>query len=126
MFMYLLWKCQNEFIELRTKKVKDVILEEIKESYYYDLIVDGTPDVSHTEQLTFIIRYLLWRDGYWKVYERFIQVQDCEKKRGMDIAEVIIQVLAENEIDLDKLRGQACDNGSNMAANLRVFKPLFL
>ena len=64
---YLSWKCQNEFIELCAKKVKGVILEEIKESYYYGLIVDGTPDVSHTEQLTFItiiIRYLLWSYGF--------------------------------------------------------------
>ena len=52
---YLSWESQNEFINLCANKVLHEILSEIKKSAYYVLIVDGTPDVSHTEQLTFII-----------------------------------------------------------------------
>ena len=54
---YLSWQTQNEFINICAKKVLDEILSEIEKSYYYGLIVDGTPDVSHTEQITFVIRY---------------------------------------------------------------------
>mgnify|MGYP002804239480 CR=1 FL=1 len=52
---YLSWQSQNEFINLCAKKVLQEILSEIDNSNYYGLIVDGTPDVSHTEQLTFVI-----------------------------------------------------------------------
>ena len=68
---YLSWQIQNEFINLCAKKVLDEILSEIEKSYYYGLIVDATPDVSHTEQLTFVIRFTVqaasgnsWKDFY--------------------------------------------------------------
>ena len=46
---YICWQTQNEFINICAKKVLDKILSEIEKSYYYGLIVDGTPDVSHTD-----------------------------------------------------------------------------
>lgn len=39
----------NEFIELLAKFTREKIIEEIKS-------VDSTPDISHTDQLTFILR----------------------------------------------------------------------
>ena len=48
------------------------------------------------------------------------------RRKGVDSAEVIIQVVAENEIDLDKLRGQAYDNGSNMAAKFKGVQAIIL
>ena len=45
---YLSWQSQNEFLSLCAKKLLNEISSEIDQSYYYGLIVDGTPDVSHT------------------------------------------------------------------------------
>ncbi|CAB4031864.1 Hypothetical predicted protein [Paramuricea clavata] len=78
---YLPWQSRNEFIKLCVKKVKTEIPTEIEKSYYYGLIVDGTPDDSHTEQFTFVIRYSVLKNGIWEVMERFLKVQDCEKKK---------------------------------------------
>ena len=54
---YLSWSSQNEFIAECGKLVCDAIVEEVKSAFYYSISVDGTPDVSHTEQITFILRY---------------------------------------------------------------------
>ncbi|KAL4125832.1 hypothetical protein QTP88_010072 [Uroleucon formosanum] len=48
---YLSPRSQNEFLEICAKKVQQKIIEEIKKCQYYAIIVDGTPDVSHKEQL---------------------------------------------------------------------------
>ena len=51
---YLSPRSQNEFIDECSKVVLNAIVEEVKQVLYYSIIVDGTPDVSHTEQITFI------------------------------------------------------------------------
>ena len=38
--------------------MKSKILDEIKESKYFSVIIDSTPDSSHKEQTAFIFRYL--------------------------------------------------------------------
>ena len=112
---YLSWQSQNEFLTLCAKNVLNEIVKEVQNSYYYGLIVDGTPDVSHTEQLTFVPRYTVLKDRKWDVVERFLTLQDFEKEKGKDIAQVICHVLEKNQIDLSRCRGQGYDNGLNMS-----------
>ena len=49
----------DEIIELMGNEVLKLIVAEIKKAKYYSISVDSTPDRSHTDQLTFIIRYVL-------------------------------------------------------------------
>ena len=49
---------QNELVELLGKKVKDLILEEIKTAKYFSMLLDSIPDVSHIDQMAFIVRYV--------------------------------------------------------------------
>ena len=58
MTTYLSPAIQNELIELFGKKVKDLILEEIKTAKYFSILLDSTPDVSHIDQMAFIVRYV--------------------------------------------------------------------
>ena len=72
---YLSWSSQNEFIAESGKLVCDAIVEEVKSAFYYSIIVDGTPDVSHTEQITFILRYAhRTQDNVREIKERFFEV----------------------------------------------------
>ncbi|KAJ8665426.1 hypothetical protein QAD02_007088 [Eretmocerus hayati] len=48
----------NEFIGLMAKKVLHGIVGEIRESGAYSINKDSTPDISHVDQLTFIMRYV--------------------------------------------------------------------
>ena len=56
MITYLSPAIQNELIELLNKKVKHLILEEIKTAKYFSILLDSTPDVSHIDQMAFIAR----------------------------------------------------------------------
>ena len=38
---------------------------------YYPIMVDATPDSSHTKQNTFILRYLVRQQDQYKIQERF-------------------------------------------------------
>ena len=78
---YLSPRSQNEFIDECSKVVLNAIVEEVKQALYYSIIVDGTPDVSHTEQITFILRYANFNEKVWEICERFLRMEDCDKKR---------------------------------------------
>ncbi|XP_050062926.1 uncharacterized protein LOC126552275 [Aphis gossypii] len=112
---YLSPRIQNEFLEICAKKVQQKIIEEIKKCQYYAIIVDGTPDVSHKEQLVFVIRYVFENGGTWDIQERFLTMVDYEKKTGTDIANKIKEILDECNLDLALCRGQGYDNASNMS-----------
>jgi hypothetical protein len=45
-------------------KILTQIKDEIKISKYYSIIVDSTPDISHIDQLIFVIRYIQ-ADAQW-------------------------------------------------------------
>ena len=55
---YLSPKSQNEFIKECCEKVLAKIKLEISDAKYYAVILDSTPDASHKEQTTFILRYV--------------------------------------------------------------------
>ena len=55
MTTYLSPTIQNELIELLGKKVKDLILEEIKTAKYFSIFLDSTFDVSHVDQMAFLL-----------------------------------------------------------------------
>lgn len=50
----------DEFINIMRDKLRSQFIEEVKCAKYYSLIVDSTPDVSHVDQLTFVLRYVLF------------------------------------------------------------------
>ena len=112
---YLSPRSQNEFIDECCKVVLNAIVEEVKQALYYSIIVDGTPDVSHTEQITFILRYVNLNEKVWEICERFLRMDDCDKEKGRDIAELICRVLKEHDIEFKNCRGQGYDSGANMA-----------
>lgn len=53
---YLGKTIQNELIECVSDKIIEVMVAEIKDCKYYSIILDCTPDVSHHEQMSVVVR----------------------------------------------------------------------
>ena len=49
---------KHELINLLATSVRNKIINEIKEAKYYGILFDSTPDASHTEQMSEVIRYV--------------------------------------------------------------------
>lgn len=113
---YLSPKIQNELIAIIGEKVKKHILDCIKKSKYFSIILDGTTDITHREQMTIILRYVLDNEETqrFEVKESFIEFLPLHLKTGMAIKEAAKQELQSFGLDLDDLSGQSYDNGANM------------
>lgn len=112
---YLSKTIQNEIIELLSKTCKQKILQEIKEARYFTIMFDCTPDTSHTEQMSEVIRYVKIELGECIIKETFIDFIEVEGKTGEYLTNIILEKLRSDGLDLQQCRGQSYDNGSNMA-----------
>ena len=65
------------------------------------------------ENQTILILCIVKTNGRLLI-ERCLSLVDCEKKKGVDLAEVICSTLAKNSILLNRSRGQGYDNGCNI------------
>ena len=86
---YLSHHIQNEFINICSSVVKSKISEERSEAKYYSIMVDATPDVSHDEQHSFVIRYLSLCVNKCEVKERFLGFLLDTSKTGEDIFSMV-------------------------------------
>ena len=104
----------DELIHMMANKVRKSIIEELTEAGYFSLSVDSTPDNSHIDQLTIVVRYVSPTDG--KPVERFLNFIPIESHTGEDLANVVMKYLCTDcEIDFGKCRGQSYDNAANMS-----------
>jgi hypothetical protein len=69
---YFSHKIQNEIICIMGQKVRQTIFEQIKKSKYFSILFDCTPDKSHQEQMSQIIRYVDISNGEIIIKESFI------------------------------------------------------
>jgi len=109
---YLSFSVYEKFIEMMGEKVKNTIVNEIKNAKYFSIVVDSTPDISHTDQLACIFRYVKTNG---EPVERFLQFFANSGHKSEDLADAVFMVIGENELDIKDCRGQSYDNASNMS-----------
>ncbi|XP_044765413.1 zinc finger MYM-type protein 1-like [Coccinella septempunctata] len=112
---YLSPAVQNEFISLLGNAVKKEIISEIKKAKYFGILFDSTPDISHTEQMSQVIRYVKIENRKVEVKESFLGFIPLSGKKAHDITEDILQSLAKDGLDIKLCRSQGYDNATTMS-----------
>ncbi|XP_001943532.2 zinc finger MYM-type protein 1-like [Acyrthosiphon pisum] len=118
---YLGPRIQTELIHLIGNKIRTEIVTRIKAAKYYTIMLDATPDASHKEQLTLIIRIVqitkTTNNVVVSVDEYFINFLHITLKTGLGLFDVLKQELSNLGICLSNCRGQGYDNGANMVGH---------
>ncbi|XP_048514957.1 zinc finger MYM-type protein 1-like [Athalia rosae] len=106
---------QNELIDQLGKKVKSVILERARAAKYFPIILDCTPDVSHTDQMSFTIRFVDISGENICVQEHFLAYRPASDSTGEGLTSLLLDELkAKCGLDMNNCRGQGYDNGANI------------
>ena len=93
-------------------KLLDAFTDEIKTAKYFSIIIiDSTLDISHCDQLTFVIRYVY----KGQIAKRFMGFLKIEKHTAEYLQEIVLYNLKQLGLDIENCRGQNYDNATNMS-----------
>ncbi|XP_063760509.1 zinc finger MYM-type protein 1-like [Eleginops maclovinus] len=112
---YLSKRIQNELICLVAQCTTDALVERVRRAKYYAVIMDCTPDVSHNEQLSVLLRIVNCEltKGV-SIHEHFMGFLVADDTTGQGLLQLFLGHLERLGLDLSNCRGQSYDNGSNM------------
>ena len=111
---YLSPTIQNELIELLATEVEKENLQQLKLAKYFSIILDCTPDMSHHEQMSVILRYVLCNEEAAVVKETFFGYLRISDSTGKGLLDAFLENATELQLELSDCRGQSYDNGANM------------
>ncbi|XP_065664826.1 zinc finger MYM-type protein 1-like [Hydra vulgaris] len=109
---YLSFYTYEQFISIMLEKVLETIIKEVKAATYFSISIDSTPDITHIDQFSFIIRYVL-PNG--EPVERFIGFIDDAGHKTESLTDAIFSILKKYNLNVCFLRGQSYDNAKNMS-----------
>ena len=110
---YLSPQIQNELLEIMAHMVFRDSINEIKKSFWFSIIADGTTDISEMEQFSLIARIndhqTLERN------ELFLGLYNAPDSKGRTLASVIKDILIRLNLSIDNLLEHCFDGAPNMS-----------
>lgn len=122
---YLSHSIQNELISAMANKVQKVIIDAIRRTKYYSILLNFTPDVSHQEQLSVVLRYVNITDKEVEIKEHFIKFEIIHDTIGKGLSETVMLILDQLGIKISDCRGQGYDNGANMRGTYQGVQAIY-
>ncbi|XP_063732765.1 zinc finger MYM-type protein 1-like isoform X2 [Eleginops maclovinus] len=110
---YLSGVIQNEIIQLVGDKILQEIARRVHKAKYFSVIMDCTPDISHKEQLSVVLRIVNCETPV-SIAEHFLGFVHVEDTTGKGLSEILLDQLEKHNLSISDCRGQSYDNGSNM------------
>ena len=87
------------------------------------MILDCTPDVSHEEQLTVILRFVQCNEEQGAIVkEAFFGYLRVKDSSGKGLLKTFLKRSAELQLNLSDCRGQCYDNGAKMKGKKLAFR----
>ncbi|XP_075696700.1 zinc finger MYM-type protein 1-like [Rhinoderma darwinii] len=118
---YLSHRVQDEIIALLSKKIEQDIVNEIKSSPFFSIIIDTTQDISKTDQLSQIFRYVTVETNQQntvtalKINEVFLGFHAITDQTAASLEKEIVLSIENKGLDISRCRGQGYDGAANMS-----------
>ena len=113
---YLNWHSQNEFLELLSDYVNEKVKSEVETAQFISVMADTTPDASHLDQLSVVLRYVTPSGA---MHERLVDMHDIDKKTGDGQALAILTSLRKKEFNTETIVFQSYDYTSSMSGKFK-------
>ena len=101
----------DEFIQIIVHKLFQSIIHELTCAKYFSVSIDSTPDITHIDQHTCVLRYVLY-DGPVESFEKFIEIGGHS---GEELANSLLMFLEQTGININDRRCQSYGNASFMS-----------
>jgi len=108
---YMSAEIQNEFINIAAERIRNQVSTDVRNAGYFSLICDEVSDVSNTEWITIVLRYV--KDV--EICESLIAIVPTVSLTAAVLCEKVLSILKEYNISTDMMVGQCYDGASNMS-----------
>ncbi|XP_065674141.1 zinc finger MYM-type protein 1-like [Hydra vulgaris] len=124
---YLSNDTQNELIRLLAREIESKNLSKVKKAKYYSIILDCTPDVSHKEHMSIILRSVTCTPGVGiDISENFFGYLTVNNTTGNGLFNAFLNQAKNWDLNILDCRGQSYDNGANMKGKGKGVQARFL